>query len=97
MNKAGLVDLISKDKNACFESKAATERALNAVIDGIKLGIKKEGGVQLIGFGTFSVKSRAARAGRNPQTGEKIRIKASKTVGFKAGQALKDLAKKAKS
>jgi len=92
MNKAGLIELISGG----FDSKAAAERALNAVIDGMKTGLKKDGSVQLIGFGTFSVKSRAARMGRNPQTGEKIKIKASKTVGFKAGQALKDLVKRVK-
>ncbi len=96
MNKAGLVELLAKDKNAGFESKAAAERALNAVIDSVKSGIKKDGSLQLIGFGTFQVKTRSARIGRNPQTGEKIKIKASKTIGFKAGQALKDLAKKIK-
>ncbi len=96
MNKADLIDAIVSDKNAGFESKAAAERALNAVLDGIKSGIKKDNSVQLIGFGTFGVKSRSARNGRNPQTGEKIKIKASKTVGFKAGQALKDLVKKSK-
>jgi DNA-binding protein HU-beta len=96
MNKAGLIDMMTNDKNADFESKAAAERALNAVLDGIKSGIKKEGSVQLVGFGTFNVKTRSARSGRNPQTGEKIKIKASKTVSFKAGQTLKDLAKKVK-
>ena len=96
MNKAGLIDLILKDKNAGVETKAAAERALNAAIDAISAGIKKDGVVQLIGFRTFAVKSRAARTGRNPQTGEKIKIKASKTVGFKAGAELKKVAKKLK-
>ena len=59
-------------------------------------GIKKDGNVQLIGFGTFAVKARAARTGRNPQTGATIKIKASKTVGFKAGAALKETAAKTK-
>ena len=94
MNKASLVDLILKDKEAGLESKASAERALSAVIDGIQAGIKKDGLVQLIGFGTFKVKSRAARMGRNPKTGEAIKIKASKTVGFKAGAELKEIAKK---
>ncbi|GAB4269320.1 MAG TPA: HU family DNA-binding protein [Opitutae bacterium] len=91
MNKAALIlevqKLLGKDT-----SKAAAERAVDAVIEGIKKGIKKEKNVQLVGFGTFSVAKRAARMGVNPQTGEKIKIKASKTVKFKAGQALKDLA-----
>ena len=96
MNKAGLIDVILKDKNAGIETKAGAERALNAVLEAINSGIKKDGVVQLIGFGTFTVKSRAARSGRNPQTGEKIKIKASKTIGFKAGAELKKLAKKTK-
>jgi DNA-binding protein HU-beta len=66
------------------------------VLDGITAGIKKDGLVQLIGFGTFSVKERAAREGRNPLTGEKIKIKASKTVSFKVGAGLKETAKKTK-
>ena len=63
---------------------------IDAVLDGIAAGIKKDGNVQLIGFGTFTVKSRAARTGRNPQTGATIKIKASKAPKFKAGKALKD-------
>lgn len=96
MNKADLIETLTNDKNANFPSKAAAERALNAVLDGIESGIKQDGNVQLIGFGTFQVRSRAARKGRNPQTGEVIKIKASKNVAFKAGQALKATAKKAK-
>ena len=94
MNKASLVELILKNKEAGLESKASAERALSAVIEGIESGLKKDGMVQLIGFGTFKVKSRAARMGRNPKTGEAIKIKASKTVGFKAGAELKEIAKK---
>lgn len=97
MNKAGLVELLLKDKNAGFESKAAAERALNAVLGAIEDGIKKDGSVQLIGFGTFNAVKRAARNGVNPATGEKIKIKASKTVTFKVGAALKEVAKKAKN
>jgi DNA-binding protein HU-beta len=94
MNKADLVEVILKDKEAGLESKASAERALSAVIGGIQIGIKKDGLVQLIGFGTFKVKNRSARMGRNPKTGETIKIKASKTVGFKAGSGLKEIAKK---
>lgn len=96
MNKADLVEAIVNDKSANVASKAAAEKVLNAVLEGIKSGLKKDGSVQLIGFGTFQVKNRSARTGRNPQTGEKIKIKASKTVGFKCGAALKNLAKKTK-
>lgn len=86
MNKAELVEMIQGE----FESKAKAERAVNAVVDAIKDGIKKDGKVQLVGFGTFTVKKRKARTGRNPQTGEQIKIKASKTIGFKPGKTLKD-------
>ena len=89
MNKQELIDAILANKEAGIESKAAAARAVDAVLDGIAAGIKKDGNVQLIGFGTFAVKERADRDGRNPLTGEKIKIKASKTVGFKAGAALK--------
>ena len=70
-------------------SKASAERAIQAVLEGIKKGIKKDKNVQLIGFGTYSVTKRAARDGINPQTGEKIRIKASKAIKFKAGAGFK--------
>lgn len=92
MNKQELIAAVLDDKNAAFESKALAERAVNAVVEGITTGIKRDGVVQLIGFGTFTIKSRSARKGRNPQTGEEIKIKASKTVGFKAGTALKKTA-----
>ena len=97
MNKQELIDAMLANKEAGFESKAAAGRALEAVLDGIAAGIKKDGNVQLIGFGTFAVKARAARTGRNPQTGATIKIKASKTVGFKAGAALKADAAKSKA
>ena len=96
MNKQELIDAILANKEAGIESKAAAARAVDAVLDGITAGIKKDGLVQLIGFGTFSVKERAAREGRNPLTGEKIKIKASKTVSFKVGAGLKETAKKTK-
>lgn len=90
MNKAELVESVQKALGA-ETSKAASERAVAAVIDGISKGLKKDKTVQLIGFGTFSVTKRAARIGVNPQSGEKIKIKASKTVKFKPGAALKEL------
>ncbi len=76
MNKVALVEAVQKSLGT---SKADAERAVNAVIDGIKLGVKKTKTVQLIGFGTFKVASRKARTGVNPKTGQKIKIKASKT------------------
>jgi DNA-binding protein HU-beta len=83
MNKAELVESVQKSLGA-DTSKAAAERAVAAVIDGIEKGLKKDKSVQLIGFGTFSIAKRAAREGINPQTKEKIKIKASKTVKLKA-------------
>ncbi len=88
MNKVELVSAIQKSLDS---SKADAERALSAVIDGIKLGIKKTKTVQLIGFGTFKVAARKARKGVNPKTGEKIKIKASKSVKFSAGKAFKSV------
>ena len=90
MNKAELIDLIMADKKSGFDSKAAAERAVNAVVDGIRGGVLKDKKVQIVGFGTFTVRNRKARTGRNPQTGQEIQIKASKTVGFKPGKQLKD-------
>lgn len=97
MNKQELVEKILKDKDNDFESKAAVERAVKAVLEGITAGIKADGNVQLIGFGTFQIKKRAARTGRNPQTGEEIKIKASKSVSFKPSTALKEVAAKSKA
>ena len=89
MNKAELAAEVQKSLGS-DTSKAAAERAVEAVVEGIKKGIKnKPNTVQIIGFGTFSVTNRAARDGINPQTGEKIKIKASKSVKFKPGAGLK--------
>ncbi len=88
MNK---VELIASVQKSLDSSKADAERAVSAVIDGIKGGIKKSKQVQLIGFGTFKVASRKARKGINPKTGESIKIKASKTVKFSAGKAFKEI------
>jgi len=83
-------DLVEKVKElAGLESKAAAERAVNAILEGIEAGLQKDGEVQLIGFGTFRVKDRPARDGRNVKTGEKIRIKATRAITFKVGTPLK--------
>jgi DNA-binding protein HU-beta len=87
MNKAELIEAMA---DAADISKAAAARALDGMVDAI-IGAMKEGDqVSLVGFGTFSVKERAARQGRNPQTGATIQIKASSIPSFKAGKALKD-------
>ena len=96
MNKQDLIEAILANKEAGIESKAAAARAVDAVLDGITAGIKKDGLVQLIGFGTFSVKKREARTGINPLTKEKIKIKATQVVSFKVGAGLKETAKKTK-
>lgn len=87
MNKSELIDRMAE---AADISKSAAARALDAFTDSIAISLKEGDNVSLIGFGTFTVKERAARTGRNPQTGETIEIKASKTPSFKAGKALKD-------
>ncbi|MDR2862367.1 MAG: HU family DNA-binding protein [Puniceicoccales bacterium] len=95
MNKAELVAEVQKLLGS-ESTKAAAERAVEATLSGITVGIKKDKQVQVIGFGTFAVAARAARTGVNPATGEKIKIKASKSVKFKAGSGLKEAAAKAK-
>jgi DNA-binding protein HU-beta len=87
MNKAELVDAVAA---SLAESKANAERYLNAVLDAIRDGTKKDESCAIIGFGTFALKRRKARTGRNPQTGLPIEIKASTTVGFKPSQKFKD-------
>ena len=88
MNKAELVAAIAERTEL---SKKDTEKALKAFVDVVAEELKKGEKVQLVGFGTFEVSERAAREGRNPQTGETMEIKASKTPKFKAGKALKDM------
>lgn len=95
MNKAELVAEVQKQLGN-ETSKAAAERAVEATLDAIAAGIKKDKSVQVIGFGTFAVVNRAARKGVNPKTGKPIQIKASKNVKFKAGAALKEVASKTK-
>lgn len=87
MNKAELIDAVAEGADI---SKAAATRAVDTVIDQITATLKQGSQVTLVGFGTFSVKDRAARTGRNPRTGETINIPASKNPSFKAGKALKD-------
>ena len=87
MNKAELIDAVA---NGADISKADATRAVDAMVDNITGALKKGDQVTLVGFGTFAVKDRAARTGRNPRTGEAINIPASKVPGFKAGKALKD-------
>ena len=88
MNKTELVPAMAEQTNL---SKKDAEAALKAFIDVVSEELKKGEKVQLVGFGTFEVSERAAREGRNPQTGETMEIKASKTPKFKAGKALKDM------
>ena len=87
MNKSDLIDAIAASTGL---TKADAGRALDATTDNIASALQKGQSVSLVGFGTFSVKHRAARQGRNPRTGETIQIAASKVPGFKAGKALKD-------
>ncbi len=87
MNKTELVEAIAASADL---PKAAAGRALDAVVDAITSALKNNDQVVLVGFGTFAVKERAARTGRNPQTGNPIEIAAAKIPTFKPGKALKD-------
>lgn len=88
MNKGQLIEAVASELGA---SKAAATRAVDAVINCITSGIQKDEGVTIVGFGTFTKKQRKARIGRNPVTGEPMPINASRTVGFRASQSLKQL------
>jgi DNA-binding protein HU-beta len=88
MNKAELIEAVQKTLGNS-SSRAEAERSVTAVIDAIKTGIRKDKSVQLVGFGTFRVAERAARMGINPKTGQKIKIKKSRTVKFSVGKELK--------
>ena len=87
MNKGELVDAVAA---AAGLSRAEAGKAVDATLDAVTTTLKNGGSVSLVGFGTFSVKARAARMGRNPRTGEAIQIAASNVPGFKAGKGLKD-------
>lgn len=88
MNKADLVKSIAEKSDL---TKADAERALNAFIESVEEALVNGGRVQLVGFGSFEVRERAARKGRNPQTNKEITIKASRAPVFRSGKALKDL------
>lgn len=87
MNKAELIEAVAASADV---SKAAATRAVDAVFDAVTNSLKGGDQVTIVGFGTFQVRERAARTGRNPQTGETINIAAAKVPSFKAGKALKD-------
>ncbi len=87
MNKIELIEHVARQADI---SKAAAGRAIEAVVGGIRASLKKGNSVTLVGFGTFSIGKRAARAGRNPRTGAAIKIKAAKVPKFRPGKALKD-------
>ena len=88
MNKAELIAGVQQNLGAeC--SKAHAERAVNAFLAAVEQGLQKDGTVQIVGFGTFAVKDRKARMGRNPQTREPMHIAASRTVGFRPGTGLR--------
>jgi len=87
VNKTELIEHIAKSADI---SKAAAARSLDAVIDAVTTSLKNNDSVTLVGFGTFSVGERAARSGRNPRTGEVIKIKSAKVPKFRAGKLLKD-------
>jgi DNA-binding protein HU-beta len=87
VNKTELIEHIAKNADI---SKAAATRALESTINAVKTTLKKGGSVSLVGFGTFAVGKRAARTGRNPRTGDAIKIKAAKVPKFRPGKALKD-------
>ena len=87
VNKSQLIDKVAENADI---TKASANRAVDAIIEAVSDSLKSGDTVQLIGFGTFSVRERSARTGRNPQTGQEINIPAAKVPGFKAGKALKD-------
>ena len=87
MNKGDLIDSVAAAANM---SKADAGRAVDAVLGSVSSTLASGGSVSLVGFGTFQTKNRAARTGRNPQTGAAIQIKAARVPSFKAGKALKD-------
>ncbi|WNK18829.1 HU family DNA-binding protein [Halomonas piscis] len=87
MNKSELIEAIAASADI---PKAAATRALDAMVESVTDSLKQGESVSLVGFGTFTIKERAARTGRNPQTGQPIEISAARVPSFKAGKALKD-------
>lgn len=90
MNKQELIDAVAKKVEKAGVSKAAVREIIDGTFEEIAKAIKKEKRFQMPGFGTFTVKTRKARTGRNPKTGETMKIKASKTIGFKPAPTVKD-------
>ncbi len=88
MNKKQLIDEVAA---AVGSSKIDAEKAINAVMECVKKGVIKDSLVQLVGFGSFRLRKRKARNGRNPRNGKTIKIKASKSVAFRPGKGLKDM------
>lgn len=93
MNKAELIEVIAKEAKL---SKASAQAALDATVSAVVKAVTKGDSVSLVGFGSFSSGKRAARVGRNPQTGESIKIPAAKTVKFSAGKTFKEAVNKKK-
>lgn len=91
MNKAELIDAMSKETNL---TKKDVESVLNSFVNQVSNALSKKDKVQLVGFGTFETRNRAARTGRNPQTGEELKIAAATVPAFKAGKALKEVVNK---
>lgn len=91
MNKAELVEAMATKTG---ETKKSAEASLNAFVEVVTEALKKGEKIQLVGFGSFEVRKRASRKGRNPQTGEELKIPASKAPVFKAGKALKEIVNK---
>jgi DNA-binding protein HU-beta len=87
MNKKGLIEKVAAELQT---TNAAAERYVNAFVNALSTGLKKDREVTIVGFGSWVVKKRAPRTGRNPQTGEPIKIKAGNTVRFRAGKQLKN-------
>lgn len=92
MNKGELIDAVASRAGL---SRADATKAVDAILDAVQGTLSQGGSVSLVGFGTFSVKARAARMGRNPRTGEAIHIRASNVPGFKAGKGLKEAVQRA--
>jgi len=93
MNKTELIDTVANDASI---TKAAAAKAIESLLGGIEKSLRKGNKVTLVGFGTFGISKRKARTGRNPQTGEPIKINAKKVVRFKAGKALETSVNKSK-
>ncbi len=90
MNKGDLIEAVARNTG---ESKATVEKIINETLDVIVSGVVMSGKVQITGFGTFEGRDRAARTARNPQTGEEIKVKATRVPAFKAGKGFKDAVK----